>query len=222
MSSSYKRLTVKRFPRVQERETAEARYWRNFTNPEVQVCVTVQLATCTCIQPLFVASSIEHDHGTLGCSTLDMALGSNQHTAHREFVGRKSLSGVVRALPSIPNGRINCRRNDAVISCARGPPPSKHDTEEDAEPRVGDVPAHATAIYIEIQSCKTVLPAQTRRSGTWATTNCCRVTLWDATRLLPWSNMLSFTARVGTIAVPVVLMEGRTHRRPQVQSRHGH
>lgn len=37
MSSSYKRLTVKRFPRVQERETAEARYWRNFTNPEVQV-----------------------------------------------------------------------------------------------------------------------------------------------------------------------------------------
>ncbi len=37
MASSYKRLTVKRFPRVQERETAEARYWRNFTNPEVQV-----------------------------------------------------------------------------------------------------------------------------------------------------------------------------------------
>lgn len=37
MTSSYKRLTIKRFPRVQERETAEARYWRNFTNPEVQV-----------------------------------------------------------------------------------------------------------------------------------------------------------------------------------------
>lgn len=37
MASSYKRLTIKRFPRVQERETAEARYWRNFTNPEVQV-----------------------------------------------------------------------------------------------------------------------------------------------------------------------------------------
>ncbi|CAM9242267.1 unnamed protein product [Pylaiella littoralis] len=36
MASSYKRLTIKRFPRVQERETAEARYWRNFTNPEVQ------------------------------------------------------------------------------------------------------------------------------------------------------------------------------------------
>lgn len=38
MSSSYKRLSIKRFPRVQERETAEARYWRNFTNPEVEVC----------------------------------------------------------------------------------------------------------------------------------------------------------------------------------------
>lgn len=37
MTSSYNRLTIKRFPRVQERETAEARYWRNFTNPEVQV-----------------------------------------------------------------------------------------------------------------------------------------------------------------------------------------
>lgn len=37
MASSYKRLTIKRFSRVQERETAEARYWRNFTNPEVQV-----------------------------------------------------------------------------------------------------------------------------------------------------------------------------------------
>lgn len=37
MTSSYNRLAIKRFPRVQERETAEARYWRNFTNPEVQV-----------------------------------------------------------------------------------------------------------------------------------------------------------------------------------------
>lgn len=38
MTSSYKRLLNKRYARVQERETAEARYWRNFTNPEVQVC----------------------------------------------------------------------------------------------------------------------------------------------------------------------------------------
>ena len=34
---SYKRLSLKQFPHVQERETAEARYWKKFTNPEVKV-----------------------------------------------------------------------------------------------------------------------------------------------------------------------------------------
>lgn len=46
MASSYKRLTIKRFPRVQERETAEARYWRNFTNPEVQVSWWCPVVVC--------------------------------------------------------------------------------------------------------------------------------------------------------------------------------
>ncbi|CAB1103361.1 unnamed protein product [Ectocarpus sp. CCAP 1310/34] len=61
MSSSYKRLTIKRFPRVQERETAEARYWRNFTNPEVQT----HNAPVSCIH---FSATAPHDFAVT-CST---------------------------------------------------------------------------------------------------------------------------------------------------------
>lgn len=58
MATSYNRLTIKRFPRVQERETAEARYWRNFTNPEVQVRgdlpSEINLARCCLSHPTLV------------------------------------------------------------------------------------------------------------------------------------------------------------------------
>ncbi|CAM9281559.1 unnamed protein product [Scytosiphon promiscuus] len=61
MASSYKRLTLKRFPRVQERETAEARYWRNFTNPEVQT----HNAPVSCVH---FSATAPHDFA-ITCST---------------------------------------------------------------------------------------------------------------------------------------------------------
>ncbi|CAN0279131.1 unnamed protein product, partial [Phaeothamnion confervicola] len=57
----YKRLGMKQYPRLQERETPEARYWRRFTKP----VVTVHPAPVTCIDFSPVAP---HDFAVT-CST---------------------------------------------------------------------------------------------------------------------------------------------------------
>jgi U3 small nucleolar RNA-associated protein 15 len=91
MALSYRKLVVKRYPRLQERESAEARYWRGLADPSVQA----HPSHVTHLH--FCPSAPHHLLVTCGSSVaLHSSATGKKVRAYSRFEGGGAYSGVFR------------------------------------------------------------------------------------------------------------------------------